>query len=275
MNKIAVSVKQKISVLAQEGSPYEVCGFVLADDSLHVAENIAHEYKQCDPGYSDARETHFAIDPDSQSFFEENRDRIKAVFHSHTSPKVSGYLSPDDVHNSIAANVPYVVYHCHPDFESWDLFDPDGLHPYPLERRGSANPSSLAFYLGWRFEFPRSDCLTLFRNYFRGKLGIEIRNYPRPKRQQDCFVEGWDAYRENFSREGFVKLPEGATLRANDILLSTLVGVTPHHVSIVIDPEKKTALHLQEPGMVSELYVHSGPIWENRTKSAWRHRHLT
>ena len=278
---LTFDIKKTISEYALDNSEIEICGFLLVDGSLYEADNIADTLSPeelSNMGVSEAdldkdpRSFLFMMDPDAHNFFITQRDSIDALFHSHCLDNSPGYLSPTDIHNSIASKLPYILYHCHPDFDSWDLFDPLDIHPYPLQNKKKYTPKQLEFYLGWPYNHPRCDCLTVFRSYYKGMLDIVIRDYPRPKDPLEYFKGYWDAYRNNLQKEDFVQVEK--PYKKNDVVLSTLRGKTPHHVSILLDPSTGKSLHVLEPGRLSETFVYGGRDWIQATDSVWRHKRL-
>ena len=277
---LTLDVKKQISQYALDNSDIEVCGFVLDDGSVKFVENVADTFSieelkamglDTDLIDSDPRASLFVMPDSANQFFVDNYDKITSVFHSHCKPEAPGYLSPTDIHNSIKSKKGYILYHCHPDIDAWDYFNPNEIHPYPLQNKKNSNPKQLEFYLGWPYQHPRCDCLTLFRAYFKGMFDITIRDYPRPKNPLDYFKGHWDAYRKNLQKEDFIQIDE-SQLQPNDVVLTTLRGRTPHHISILLEPKTGKALHVLEPGRLSETFVFGGREWKESVDSYWRHK---
>ncbi|MBW4460426.1 MAG: hypothetical protein KME47_09325 [Nodosilinea sp. WJT8-NPBG4] len=275
-----IEVKKELAAYALENSDIETCGFLLKDGTFKPAENIAdtftsHELKEMGLdfiGDSDARSHVFVMDSEAQSFFRDNPDKIAAVFHSHCRDDKPGYLSDPDIRNSRASKIPYLLYHCHPDIDDWDLFDPKALHPYPLKDRRKFPITDVEYYLGWPYNHPRCDCLTLFRSYYKGVLGIHVNDYPRPKSVRDYIKGVWNAYDENLGNEGFVKIE--SSLKKHDLILMRLIGTIPHHIAIMLDPDKGIALDLDPAKGSSKTFVYGGTEHINQTHSIWRHTSL-
>lgn len=278
--ELTLNLKKQISEYALANADIEVCGFVMADGSIKPVENVADTFSieelkamglTIESDNPDPRASLFVMPDWGNKFFIDNYDSITDVFHSHCLDSAPGYLSPTDIHNSIASKKGYILYHCHPDIDAWDYFNPNELHPYPLQNKKKFNPKQLDFYLGWPYSHPRCDCLTLFRAYFKGMFGISIRDYPRPKDPLEYFKGHWDAYRQNLQKEDFVQV-NASQLQPNDVVLTTLRGRTPHHIAILLEPSTGKALHVLEPGRLSETFVYGGRDWLASTDSYWRHR---
>ena len=184
-------------------------------------------------------------------------------------------MSPNDIINSRAVGLPYILYHT--DFDQWDLFDPKGIHPYPLSQK-KFNEKSLDFYTGWPWYWGRSDCLTILRSYYRGVLGHHIQDFQRTPTEEEFATrlktETWNDYEENLGDQGVVKVAEGRipndfAFKLHDIVLMRLQGRVPHHVGIIVKIEPLQILHHLERGRLSEV-VPYGAARIRQTASVWR-----
>lgn len=242
----------------------EACGIVLLDGTVIPSENMIEGSGLSEGGVELDRTTGVLIDDE---LILEHEESICAVFHSHWDEATSGYLSFTDIEQSRFHQIPYLLYHT--EFKVWDYFDPMYPHPYPLLEK-STSKTNINYYLGWPFEFGRSDCSMLLRAYFKNVLNHEIPDYPRPRNGEwykDPQFE--NAYLNLFNdpANGF-KQVNTATPKKNDVVLMRMFGSRhPCHTGIMITDE--TMLHLIQPGHLSEVVVWGG-AWKRGLHSVWR-----
>ena len=233
-------IKSAIQDLAMTNPMEEVCGYaVLASGLVLPCENVAEDKAKT-----------FGIDPETHlETMERHSDAI--IYHSHVTDAVPAILSEADILASKALNIPYLVYHV--DFAEWDYYDPSNLDPYPLVE----NPhpiDSVEFYLGKRWCWERFDCYTLFRNFYRGVLGIQLKDFSRKGGEESIASPDWNQYVDNYESQGFRKLEPNAPLQNYDVLLMNLVGNQIHHAAIVVDAQKKLAIQMLGEGRLSEMF---------------------
>ncbi|MEM8610389.1 MAG: Mov34/MPN/PAD-1 family protein [Cyanobacteria bacterium P01_H01_bin.105] len=149
-NLLSVEIKQKIAEHARLNPEREICGVVVMDEIDDSVQVIPL------PNTHPTPETDFRLPANTIPKY---GDRLQAIYHSHWEESSPALLTPADVINARATGVASIVYHT--TFDQWDLFDPNGLHPWPLKQKHLA-PKQLKFYLGWPWEWGRSDCLTYF-----------------------------------------------------------------------------------------------------------------
>lgn len=258
---IPLEVKVAIAQHAQSFPTQEVCGVVLMDNSVIQVQNC-----------SATPETDFEMPPET---LPKHSPDIRFVYHSHWSEDSPALLTPADINNARATKVASIVYHT--TFDQWDLFDPNGLHPWPLKQRHN-DPGRLEFYLGWPWEWGRSDCLTLFRAYYAGMLGLHIDDFDRVESEEEFQKQlddaSWNMYDENLGKQGLEKVFEGRVdgsfaFQKHDVILMQLQGRRPHHVGILVDADKMEMIHHLQPGRLSEV-VPYGPGRMRQTHSVWR-----
>jgi proteasome lid subunit RPN8/RPN11 len=228
----------------------EICGVILNNGEIVQMNNCAIEPQH-----------NFIIE---QSKFDLIADSAVAIYHSHCLDSQPAILSPNDIANSKASKLPYLLYHAL--FKEWDYYNPDDIYPYPL----IPNPwlaKELPFYLGWKFDYNRSDCYTLVRSYYKGVLGVNLPDFPR-NNIQETTSPGWNMFVGNFERAGFRKLTD-EPLRTNDVILMCISGAQTHHSAILLDPKNGKALHNLGEGRMSELFVYGG-YWETATRFVCR-----
>jgi len=239
----------------RNNNPIEACGVVLSDGEVLDMNNVSP-----DPQHN------FIIE---NSEIEPVRDRVAAIYHSHCLQSQPAMLSQVDIANSKAAKLPYILYHTI--FDRWDYYDPNGIHPYPLEQSPKYTPKDLDFYLLWRFTYNRSDCYTLVRGYYKGMLGIDIPDFPRGNVTETTDSK-WDMFTDNFAKAGFAKLDRGSPLQSNDIILMCIQGTRTHHAAILLDPKTGKSLHNLGEGRWSTFFIYGG-YWATRTRFICRYAH--
>ena len=247
-------IQEQIKQHAISTPHQEVCGVLLQDDTVVPLTNVSPE-----PSHN------FIINPEE---FDALSD-VKAVYHSHCLESQPGYLSPGDIANSKAIKLPYILYHSL--FNEWDLYNPNELYPYPLIPN-SYTPKDIEFYLGWKFEYNRSDCYTLVRSYYQGMLNINLPDYPRNDISETTSTD-WNMFVENFQKAGFIQLQHDEPLNANDLIFMCILGNQTHHAAILLDPTNGKTLHNLGEGRLSELIMYGG-YWITATRLVCRHKSL-
>lgn len=246
---ITRDIKRQIIEIANNSPDIEVCGIIVEKDTVVKCRNSAQN-----------PQVNFVIEP------QEIEGLIPTgIYHSHCLDTQPAILSPADIANSKASKIPYILYHTI--FQIWDYYDPAGIHPYPITP-SLYLPKELGYYLGWRFEYNRSDCYTLIRSYYRGMLNIHIPDFPRGDIEETT-DPSWDMFTANFEKAGFRILNRNEPLEKNDVILMCIAGERTHHAAILLDPNTGKALHNLGEGRVSELFMYGG-YWEKATRFVCR-----
>ena len=270
MNIIPINVKQAIASHARCNINEEVCGLILKTDAIVPIENIL-PVGDVNDLESITKHNDFRMPDD---IIPTMGDKIQAIYHSHWREESPAMLTSADIIQSRAVQIPYIVYHV--GFDKWDLWDSNGLHPWPLSKKRS-DPKRLEFYTGWPWEWARADCLTLLRSYYKGMLNHDIADFQRTATehefQQRLRDGSWNDYEENLGDQGIIKVFDGEPNRfkfqLHDIVLMRLQGANPHHVGIVVDLQPLKILHHLESGRLSEVVLYGkGRI--RQTASVWR-----
>lgn len=263
--EIQQSVKDAIALHADEFPDKEVCGLVLHDGTVIRSTNTVDDSGlTTEESKPLTQENGFMI---NESDWIRYYSLVAAIYHSHWSDEQPETFSPADIHFcKFAAGKPYILYHTL--YKSWDYYDPKGLFPYPLHQK-IFDPQDLEFYKGWVFDAPRSDCLEVFRSYYKGMLGIQIPDFPRPSDPRKTLVAGWNDFLLNMEPSGFKKVAKDAIAK-NDVLLMTFRGINPHHIAIYLGDDR--ILHLCQSDRLStvEPYIPRTEYWDC-THSAWRY----
>ncbi len=87
------------------------------------------------------------------------------------------------------------------------------------------------------FIWGKSDCLSLFRDFYRDNFGIEIRNYARPT---DWSSDKLDLMRLCYEREGFEMVTDWKVkdLRPGDVLCMAIGEENANHFAIYAGDDK-------------------------------------
>ncbi|MEO1182407.1 MAG: hypothetical protein AAFX51_16510, partial [Cyanobacteria bacterium J06636_28] len=243
---------------------------VLNDDRVLIVENVL-PVGDIEDTESRTKQNDFQMPDDTLPAMTE---KIQAIYHTHWRESSPALLTNTDIRAARAVGIPYVL--CHVEFDQWDLWDPNGLHPWPLFKKHD-DPKRLEFYTGWPWKWARADCLTLLRSYYQGMLGHTIKDFQRTATEEE-FQERlragtWNDYDDNLGDQGLVKVWEGETnnfpFKLHDIVLMRLQGKMPHHVGIIVQLDPLQILHHLEAGRLSEI-VPYGRARMRQTCSVWR-----
>ena len=256
---IPTEVKRQIRDHALSNSDIETCGYWLpSSDSLLVCENVANNPK-----------TSFTIDPDYHISVVK-RFPNAVIFHSHLGDDTPAILSQRDIIASKSLKMPYLVHHV--DFNEWDYFDPANLNPYPL-KNNPYSPDMIEFYLGIPWQWERFDCYSLWRNIYKGILGIDLRDFSRGGNEGVVTSPNWNQYLENYESQGFTAISKDEPLQNWDVLLMCLLGTQIHHALIVVDAANNIGVEIVGEGRVSErVKITKSHI--NRAKPIVRHKNF-
>jgi proteasome lid subunit RPN8/RPN11 len=260
---ITQEIKDKIKVLADQNPEEEICGFVLDDGTVLPRNNLADDPTEA-----------FIISYQAVTAAK-RLGKIIALYHTHHKDTHGSDLSPTDIQNAQKWKIPFLLYHINESFPalSWDYFDPLGIDPFPMTHSG--DPSTLNFYLNWKWVWGRADCYSLMKSYYKGVLNIDLPDIIRSISFEEYKVEGWNRYREGMISAGFKKLPQGSPMKLHDVVLMNLNGVAPHHSGIIVDPVQKHMLHHDRAPRLSRVVVFGG-YWGDCAAQGglWRHESL-
>lgn len=234
----------------------EICGVITLGDDGQTWEPIELINHSPDPLFFEMGED-----------FEPWRDRAIAIYHSHHGYEISGELSDIDIANSSECGIPYMSYHT--DFDQWDYFDPNGLHPFPLELDPALSKFDPKYYAPWRFRYGRSDCWRVVRSWYAGVLSIEAGDHPRtaliPLHVQFSA--------DRAATQGFIPHSKETPLRDHDVLLIDLNQGRSNHVAVVINADDNLILHTLGFDHYSKVENYD-QSWRDRTRTIYRHREV-
>jgi proteasome lid subunit RPN8/RPN11 len=236
-----------IQIHADAQAPRECCGLVVrrADGELQYVpcRNLSHERDQ------------FVIDPVDAANAEDIGVPV-AYAHSHVyTPPIPTDADRVDMART---GLPWIIVN----------------HPVGSFTVNLPEPF-VAPLVGRAFVHGVHDCYGLCRDYYAG-IGITLNDYPR--------VWGWwerndgpDLYRENFAREGFVVVREGALdagglheLRPHDAILMRIRAPRDNHAAVYVG-ENVILHHLIDHLSRRETL---GEFYQRHATAILRHRSL-
>jgi cell wall-associated NlpC family hydrolase len=132
--------------------------------------------------------------------------------------------------------------------------------------------------LGRQFFHGVLDCYTLIRDWYEREAGIALPDF---ERSDDWWTKGQDLYMQGFAAAGFARIPDGAELRAGDVILMAVRAPVANHAGIYLDTRalaEAPDLHRVPNAMLHHLYgrlserVVFGGYWRETTRAVVRHR---
>lgn len=180
------SVVRASQAHAAEVYPEESVGIVV--DGEYIALENTHE----DP------ENHFKIDPDVLA---EYAYQIEAVIHSHNLQIHRPQPSQKDMETQMEWGIPFGIQLINESGPGNIIWFGDQLETADLEAR----PYVFGVY----------DCFSIWRDYYKLELGIDLPDVPR---DENFYLNGQNLYEDHAAEFGFQKVPF-EDLQPNDIIL--------------------------------------------------------
>lgn len=153
---------------------------------------------------------------------------LKGVIHSHCKEEKDNdvlriYPSQADMESQIALNVPFGITYTDGEIATDILWWGDGVPTEPLEGR--------------YFIHGVQDCYSLVRDFYREKLGITLKEFPR---DWEWWHKGQDLY-NRFGETGFKAVPL-SQMKYGDLILMAVTPETirkniPCHGALYLDNE--------------------------------------
>ena len=231
------ATKAKALVHAKEQAPRESVGLayiVKGRERYFPCKNQAEE-----------PELHFCLDP-SDYLKCEQQGEIVAVIHSHPTAKPTP--SEADKVACERNNLPWFIVN--PNTEEWGYYEPSG---FKLP------------YVGRQWAHGIIDCYTLWKDWYKGELNIEMSEY---NRQDDWWHKGENLYLDNFKNEGMreVKIED---VQYGDILLMNIESPVPNHAAIYLG--ESIILHHVTNRLSSRDVYKRGGYYYKMTAKVLRH----
>lgn len=218
--------------------PRESCGLIL--------NARGHErYVRCENLAADGQ--HFVLDP-SAYMAAEDRAEISAVVHSH--PYAPSKPSQPDLVGCERSALPWLIVSIPND--EFHLFHPSAY---------------VADYIGRQFCYGVLDCYTLWQDWYRKELGIEL-----PERPAEASTPGWwkgpaarELYIEGALAAGFVAVDEA---QRGDVFLVQVASNVANHSAIYLG-DQVVLHHVWGRLSCRESW---GGYWNKNTRLIVRHR---
>ena len=232
--KLSDSIKEKILEHAKEEYPRECCGLVAVvkgRERYFPRNNIASTPSE-----------HFVLDGYEEI---EDKGEIISIIHSH--PKTTPTPSEADRVACEKSELPWHIVN--PQTGEWGYCEPNG---YELP------------YVGREFVHGVVDCYTLWKDWYKRELGVEMTEY---NRRDEWWLKGEDLYRDNFANEGMRKI-RTEDVEYGDIILMQLEAPVPNHAAIYIG-DQMVLHHVQ--GRLSSRDIYGG-YYLKSTAMVLRHK---
>ena len=218
---------------AKTDAPREACGLV-------AVVKGRQRYFPCQ-NIAETPDEHFVL---SGWHLVEDQGEVIAIVHSH--PITNPEPSTADRVACEKSGLPWFIVN--PNTEAWGYCEPAG---FKLP------------YVGREFVHGVVDCYTLVRDWYAREYSIELRDYDRRDQWWD---HGQNLYLDNFSKEGFRKIPV-EEIQRGDLILMNLVSPVPNHAAIYMG-DMQVLHHVQ--GRLSSRDVYGG-YYGKSTACALRH----
>ena len=222
---------------AKQEDPKESVGLV------HIVKG-RERYFPC-TNQADEPELHFSLDP-ADYLKCENQGEIVAVIHSH--PSTNQNPSEADKVACEKSNLPWFIVN--PKTEKWGYYEPSGF---------------VLPYVGRQWAHGIVDCYTLWKDFYKGELNIEMSDYDR---KDDWWHKGENLYLDNFKKEGMreVRIED---VQYGDIILMKIESPVPNHAAIYIG--ENLILHHVHNRLSSRDVYKWGGYYHKMTATVLRH----
>ena len=234
--RLPAAMKAEILQHAKDEYPKECCGLV-------AVVKGRRRYFPCQ-NIAETPDEHFVLSGWDEV---EDKGEIVAIVHSH--PKTNPAPSPADRVACEKSELPWFIVN--PNTEVWGYCEPEGFE-LP--------------YVGREFVHGVVDCYTLVRDWYAREYGIQLRDY---QRRDQWWDHGENLYVENFSREGFHKIPV-EQVQPGDLILMNLVSPVPNHAAIYLG-DCRVLHHVQGRLSSRDVYTLGTSYYAKSTACALRH----
>lgn len=224
-----------ISVHVQANPDREICGVIIT----------AHRKIKYVPLKNIALQNeHFIIDPEGYADAEDAGE-VLCIVHSHIG--INPEPSQADLVGIEKTGLPWFIMN-HP-VGNWKL-------TYPTKYE--------APYVGREFSHGILDCYSIWRDYYKRELGIEMIDYDR---SFQWWLKGEDLYEKNYVDAGFEVVD---TLEKHDIILMKVGSPVSNHAAVYLGDN--IILHHVD-SKISSRDVYGG-WWKKITVKILRHKSL-
>lgn len=241
--------KKILNVIKEEAAlryPNEACGVIVKDGKKARAipcRNVSKEPR-----------TRFLIDPEQHSQIADKAE-ILSIWHTH----VNCYPRPSDIDKAGCElhGIPWHIVSIYKTDAGFEFSEPTTIEPCGYE----------APYLERPYVYGIYDCYSLVRDFYKREFGIVLGDYGRV---EEFWKKGYNAFMDNYEKEGFVVVPFDAGAQRGDLMIIQIDGDIPNH--IVIYEGDEVILHHCE-GRLSTRHIYGG-FWAKHTIAHIRHKDL-
>lgn len=233
--------KKDIEEHAAYAYPQECCGLLInkkGKQLYHRCKNIAEGHEDQD----------FVLDPQDYARAEEEEGEILAIIHSH--PNASEQPSEADKVSCEKSGKPWYIV-SYP-AKKWSEIRPEG-YKAPLTGRS--------------FSYGILDCQTLYIDYYKQNLGIEIRHYDS---EYDWWQKGKNYYADNWEKEGLIEIKDHSKIQKHDLIFMQIVSNVSNHAAVYLG-NNMILHHLMGRLSTKEIY---GDYYQKHTTHVLRHKSL-
>tara|TARA_B100000427_G_scaffold273882_1_gene241792 strand:- start:100 stop:837 length:738 start_codon:yes stop_codon:yes gene_type:complete len=208
---LTTNIKKAIKTHALSSTPKECCGILYEKSGA----TLAHECMNV----SEEPEKHFSIRP-RDYLTASKKGSVKAVYHSHVSD--NNKFSPNDMINSRAHQVPFVLYSIGKD--CFSTFDPRKNKTFLYDRT---------------FKIGETDCYTVVKEYYKD-LGIEINGRNDLgndwHKKDPSLIQKLFELNKNNPDLPIIELGATTQLQKHDVIVFEFIkGRGPNHVAVYLD----------------------------------------
>jgi cell wall-associated NlpC family hydrolase len=120
-------------------------------------------------------------------------------------------------------------------------------------------------YLARPFVHGVHDCYSLVRDWYNREWDLGLPDIPRDER---WWAKGQNLYIDNFEKQGFVRLPEGAEMQVGDGFLMQLGSDVSNHAAVFLG---NTRIMHHPQSQLSSITIYGG-FWQKVTTHHLRHK---
>ncbi len=201
MNEVNINyVKDAIRAHATDSHPNECCGLIVAKGQKQEAVRCRNLSK--DPRHN------FLMSPEDYREAEKRGEVLMSYHSHHYEPPIATMADKTSAEKN---ELPCLI--CSWPADTWEIYTPTG---WRAELKGRP------------FIYGVLDCYTLFQDYYREKLGVEL---PDIFRDEDWIKRGENLYLDNLEKNGFMKVND---LRQHDAVVMQLDAKVPNHIAVYL-----------------------------------------
>lgn len=200
-------ILQQIKDHSLSESPNECCGLIIMSNNVYVVvrcENIAKD-----------KTSNFEISP-IDYLVASTQGKIIAYYHSHCLDSQPDTLTPLDLLISTENKLPIILYHV-----PSDSFRVGGELEY-------------SEYIGRKFNFDTSDCLSLVEEFYKNEFNIKLDHVPR---DENWFKADPNKIRNEYEKHGFFEVDKEKP-RFGDLLVIEYNHSFPSHFMIYLSDDE-------------------------------------